>query len=298
MATIILILALIVIIAGFALPREGEYGSLAGTKRAAKVVGFALVALSLVWASYRSVPAGSRGVLLQFGAVRGVMGEGAHFIVPFVQKVTLMEVRTQKEEAKASAASRDLQIVQTNVAINFHVDPASVGELFKRVGPDYARRIIDPATQETVKAVVANYTAEELVRLRGDVKAKIDEGLTARLAKYHLVVESGGVSLTNFDFSEEYNKAIERKQVAQQTAEQQKYELQRAELAAKTEVAAAKGKAEAARIEAEALNTQGGAKVLAKIFLEKWDGKLPVFTGGGNSDMIIDIRSLMEAGKQ
>lgn len=295
MATIILILALVAIIAGFALPKKGELGDLSGAKRLVKVFGFSLLVIGAFFSSYRSVPAGSRGILLQFGAVAGVLGEGAHFIVPFTQSVTLMEVRTQKEEARASAASRDLQIVQANIAINYHVSPAAAGELFKKVGPDYAKRIIDPATQETVKAVVANYTAEELVRLRGDVKAKIDEGLTARLAKYNLVVEAGGVSLTNFDFSEEYNKAIERKQVAQQTAEQQKYELQRAELAAKTAVAEAKGKAEAARIEAEALNTQGGSKVLTKLWLERWDGKLPLLGGPGGGGMIVDVRSLLEA---
>lgn len=256
------------------------------------LVGIPVIILGVAVESYVSIPAGHRGVLLQFGAVKGVLSEGAHFITPFMQKVSITEVRTQKEVAKASAASKDLQTVSSEVAINFHIDPGQVGELFKNVGSEYAERIIDPATQETVKSVVANYTAEELIKSRARVKTEIDTLLTGRLRRYSIVVEPGGVSLTNFEFSEEFNRAIEQKQVAQQSAEQQKYELQKAELQAQTLVATAEGRAKAAKIEAEALNSQGGQKVLAKMFIDKWNGQFP--TVMGSNQMMFDMREFLK----
>lgn len=292
---ILLIIGAIALIAGLCTPKtagDGDY-NLKPLRGGLMVGGILFGLVGLFFASYTSVPAGSRGVLLQFGAVQGVLSEGAHFVTPFVNDVALMEVRTQKEDAKASAASKDLQTVQANVAINYHVNPASVGDLYRTVGPAFAQRVIDPATQETVKAVVANYTAEELVRLRGQVKAEIDDGLTQRLGKYNLIVEVGGVSLTNFDFSPDFNAAIEAKQVAQQSAEKQKYVLQQAKMEAQTAVAAAEGQAESARISAAALNSIGGSKVLAKAWIEKWDGHLP--TVGGGAGMMFDLKSLMDA---
>lgn len=293
MTIILLLLGLILLIGSFFIDKDPNTILF---RRLACSLGMFFLVITPLWAGYYSVPAGSRGVLLQFGAVQGKLDEGAHFVVPFIQAVEVMEVRTRKEAAEASAASKDLQTVKANVAINYHINPDTVGVLYRTVGTEYATRIIDPATQETVKAVVANYTAEELIRLRGQVKAEIDEGLTTRLAKYNIIVEVGGVSLTNFEFGDEFNKAIERKQVAQQTAEQQKYELQRAELEAKTNVASAKGKAEAAKIEAEALNSTGGSKVLMRVFLEKWDGRLPMVSG--ENGMILDLKEILKTAKE
>jgi len=267
-------------------------------KKSGKVISFVFAVLSVLMSGYFSVPAGYRGVLLNFGAVSGVLNEGVHFVIPFVQKVELMEVRTQKEEAKAAAASKDLQNVSTQVAINYHLNESQVGNLYKNVGLDFAIRIIDPATQETVKAVVANYTAEELIRLRSKVKSEIDMMLTERLKAYNIVVEINGVSLTNFEFSEDFNRAIEQKQVAQQSAEKSKYELQKAEIDAKTAIARAEGEARSNRIKADALNQSGGSKVLAREWIEKWDGVLPKIISG-NSGMMFDISDVMkEAAKK
>ena len=108
------------------------------------------------------------------------------------------------------------------------MDENGVDDLFQKVGNDYRKRIIDPVTQESLKAVTARYTAEELIRLREKVKSEVQNDITNRLRPYNIVVEPSGVSITNFAFSEEFNKAIEQKQVAQQTAEKQRYVLQQA----------------------------------------------------------------------
>ena len=288
-------LAILVWIAAPIVPRllPGN-ASKQGIGRLLGLTGFVLMLLGVSSASYFSVPAGNRGVLLQFGAVRGVLNEGANFIVPFAQEVQLIDVRTQKTEGKAAAASKDLQIVQTDIAVNYHIDPKSVGMLYRGVGPDYESRIIQPAVQETLKAVVAHYTAEELIRLRDQVKAQVDTGLTERLGQYHIQVEMGGVSLTNFEFSSEFNAAIEAKQVAQQNAEKQKYILAQAQMEAQTAITKAKGEAESNRIKAQALNTQGGQKVLAREWIDKWDGHLPTVSSSGGGT-IIDLRSLMNS---
>ena len=160
------------------------------------------------------------------------------------------------------------------------------------MGLDYQDRIIHPAVQETLKAVVARYTAEELIRLRDQVKSEVDTQLSARLLQYNIQVENGGVSLTNFNFSNEFNQAIESKQVAQQSAEKQKYVLAQAQMEAQTAVTKAKGEAEANRVKAQALNTQGGSKVLAREWIDKWDGHLPQVSTSGQGT-IIDLRSLM-----
>jgi regulator of protease activity HflC (stomatin/prohibitin superfamily) len=262
-----------------------------------KLGGVVLVVLGAFLTSYVSVPAGYRGVLLRFGAVAGDLKEGAHFVVPGMETVELIEVRTQKAEAKGSAASQDLQVVTTDLAINYHLDPSAVGKIYKTVGDGSAvqDRIIQPATQEVLKAVVARYTAEQLIRQRDQVKAQVDEGLTSRLAAYHILVEPNGVSLTNFEFSQQFNDAIEAKQVAQQSAEQQKYVLAKAQMEAQTEIAKANGIAQANRIKAQALETQGGQKVLAQSWIDKWDGHLPTVTGN-NGSQILDLRDLI-AGK-
>jgi regulator of protease activity HflC (stomatin/prohibitin superfamily) len=184
-----------------------------------------------------TLPAGHGAVLMRFGDVQGQLGEGIPMIMPIVDTTELMEVRTQEEESTGSAASRDLQAVSTTVALNFRVNRSAVGELSKNVGRDYKSRIIDPAVQETVKTVTAKCTAEDLIRSRGQVKQGIEDEGTTRLAAYGVNVEPNGVSITNFDFSPEFDKAIEPKQVARQEAEKQKYILQRAELERQTAVA-------------------------------------------------------------
>jgi regulator of protease activity HflC (stomatin/prohibitin superfamily) len=264
----------------------------ASTRRMLGAGGVALIALACVAASYVSVPAGHRGVLLRFGAVQGVLDEGFHLVAPVVQTVVLMDVRTQKSSAKAAAASKDLQTVQSEVAVNYHISPSEVGTLYRTVGVAYEERVIEPAVQETLKSVVAKYTAGDLIQSRATVKGQVDAELSKRLAHYNITVEPSGVSLTNFDFSPEFNAAIEAKQVAQQDAEKQKYILNRARTEAETAITVAKGEAEANRIKAIALNSSGGQKVLAREWIMKWDGKLPTVSGG-SAQNIIDLRSLM-----
>lgn len=240
------------------------------------------------------VPAGHRAVLMQFGAVRGELAEGIHLIVPFVNSTEIIEVRTQKEESQASAASKDLQIVTTILALNFHVEPDRVDDLYRNVGRDYVSRIIDPAVQESLKVVTAKFTAEELVKFRSQVKDQVEAEISERLAAYFIAVEPNGLSIVNFDFSPEFNKAIEEKQVAQQQAEKQRYVLQQAELEKQTQITRAEGAAQAAKLSAAALQAQGGGLVIAREWIEKWNGEVPSVSAGAGQNVILDVSSLMK----
>jgi regulator of protease activity HflC (stomatin/prohibitin superfamily) len=292
---VLVILGIVLFVVSFmvkALDKQtSEKANLRPAAWALRSLGAFLFFAGVIWAMVTIVPAGHRAVLLRFGAVSGQLDEGIHLIVPGMDSVALMEVRTQKEESQASAASRDLQVVTTTLALNFRVDEGKVSTLYQSVGTEYKARIIDPAVQEAIKVVTAKYTAEDLIRERAKVKSEVEVEITRRLAAYNIIVNPGGLSITNFDFSPEFNRAIEAKQVAQQDAEKQKYVLQRAELEKQTAIAKAEGEARAAELNAEALRVQGGQLVVAREWIAKWDGKLPQVAGAGN--YIIDLQNML-----
>jgi len=234
------------------------------------------------YASFVIVDAGHVGVVVQLGAVQPVaLEEGLHFKIPFIQEVVQVEVRVQKTESQQTAASRDMQIVTTTVAVNFHLVNDQVQNLYKNVGLSYSERIVDPAIGEAVKAVTAQYTAEELISKRSEVSAKIKETLSAKFADYNITLDE--INITEFKFSEEYNNAIEQKQIAEQQALKATLDLQRIEIEAKQTVETAKAEAEALRLQREVISPDliELRKIEAQMAaIKKWDGKLPNVTGG------------------
>ncbi|NWF78883.1 MAG: prohibitin family protein [Chloroflexi bacterium] len=231
------------------------------------------------------VDAGTRGVVKTFGEVTGIFDEGLHFRAPFVTTVVPVDVKTQRLISESSAASRDLQIVTTQVVLNYRVDPEQVGTLVREIGTDYEAKIIDPAIQESVKAATAQFTAENLITQRPLVSESIRQVLNERLTPRGIIVEE--VSITEFNFSDEFSRAIEAKQVAEQDALRAERELRRAQIEAQQQVARAEAEAQArlevARAEAEALRLQReviSPELLQLRFIERWDGVLPRFMGG------------------
>lgn len=234
-----------------------------------------------------TIQAGTRGVLKTFGEITGVLNEGLHFRVPFITSVTVVEVRTQRYESNSSAASRDLQTVTTQVVINYRPDASQVDRLVREIGVDYERRVVDPAIQEAIKAATARFTAEELITRRPEVSDLILSVLSERLMPRGVIVEN--VSITDFNFSSEFARAIEAKQVAEQDALRAARELERARIEAQQQVARAEAKAKArleiARAEAESLRLLGevvSPQLLQLRFIERWDGIMPRFVGGDN----------------
>jgi regulator of protease activity HflC (stomatin/prohibitin superfamily) len=249
-----------------------------------------IIILSLF--SIRTVEAGHRGVLLQLGEVKPtILDEGLHFVVPFIQQVQTMEVRVQKEESSQTAASKDLQIVTANVAVNFSVDPEAVNKLYQEIGLDYKGRIIDPAIAEALKAVTAQYTAEEMISKRPEVSAKVKDMLEEKLTKYFMILEE--INIKEFAFSEEFNKAIEQKQTAEQNALKATRDLERIKIEAEQQIAQAHAEAEALRLKKAEVTPEliklKEIEVQEKA-LQKWDGKLPSVTGGATP--FIDVNGV------
>jgi len=204
-----------------------------------------------------------------------------------ITAVVPVDVKTQRYESNSSAASRDLQIVTTQVVLNYRPDPAAVGTLVREIGIDYQAKVIDPAIQESVKAATAQFTAESLITQRPLVSDSIKQVLVTRLAPRGITVQD--LSITEFNFSPEFSKAIEAKQVAQQDALRAERELRRVQIEAQQQVAQANAQAEArltvAKAEAEALRLQReviSPALLQLRSIEKWDGVLPRFSTGGS----------------
>src|ERR687895_708324 len=264
------------------------------------IIGIIIISVIAI-SSVRIVDAGNRGVLVQFGnvATDSSLDEGIHFVIPFRDNVVQLEVRTQKIVESATSASKDLQDVSTQVALNYHVNPDRAQVLYQQLGPDYANRVIVPAIQESVKQVTARFNAEELITKRETVKNQIEEQIKARLASYNIIVDA--ISITEFQFSEQFRRAVEAKVEAQQRALQAQNDLRRIEIEAQQNEARAVGEQQANIARAEGvrqsnvLQAEGESQAINIIdeqlrssptYLEwlktqRWDGVLPLVTGGG-----------------
>lgn len=234
--------------------------------------GLVLLALIIALAPYTVVEAGQRAVVTRLGAVDRTLDSGIHWKTPFVEDVVIYDTRVQKEEATASAASFDLQTVTAVVAVNYSIDPTSIADTYARIGTQEVikTKVIDPAVQEVVKAATAKYKADELLTKRAEVTDTIQVALVQRLQPYNLIITN--VSIVNFDFSSGFNQAIEAKVTAQQQALKAENDLARIQFEAQQTIETAKAQAESIRIQAQAINSQGGADYVELQKINKWNG--------------------------
>lgn len=252
-------------------------------KKLALALIIVLFALVLVTNCFTIVDAGHTGVVVTLGKVNeGVLQEGMHFKAPFVQKVVKIDNRIVKLEVDTEAFSKDLQTVATTLAINYRVDTSKSYSIYKNIGANYEQVLVAPAVNEVLKAITAQYTAEESVTNRTLVSDGLIKGLNEKLNNIGLYITD--VNIINFDFSEAFITAIEEKQVAQQ-------KLLKAETEKQTAITNAEAEAETTRIKAQAeadannkIKASLSEEVIRSKFYEKWDGKLPQAMG---SDSII-----------
>ena len=270
-----------------ALPNPRGMQSMTSTNTALYVAGGVVFLLgAILFRPFVIVNAGERGVVMHFGKVQNqVLDEGIHPVMPVLTSVKKLNVRVQKNDINARAASKDLQDVTTEVAINWHIDPAQVNTVYQRIGTNdqIVSGIITPAVSEVLKAATAKKNVEEILTKRTELKGEIDEQLKTRLAAYGLLVDD--VSLVNFGFSPEFNKAIEAKQIAEQEAKQAEFTALRAKQDAEAAVNRAKGQAEAQRLQRLTLTPE----LLQQQAIEKWDGRFPAVMGGNGSLPLINI---------
>ncbi|MDD6279566.1 MAG: prohibitin family protein [Oscillospiraceae bacterium] len=257
-------------------------------------------AIILCASTFTVVPAGCTGVVITLGKVSSSsLQEGFHLKIPFVQDVEIMSNKIQVYETPASAVSKDMQTVSSTIAVNYRISTDKSPDIYKNVGVDYQTVIVTPVVQECMKSVTAKYTAEELITERAKVGEEVKTDLDAKLNGYGIYIEK--FNIVNFDFSAEFNSAIEAKQVAEQnliktkTEQEQAIEIANAE--AKKKVIAAEAEAEAILAEAQAqadanklISDSITDKVLYYEQIEKWDGALPKVSDGSDGLLVnIDI---------
>ena len=245
------------------------------------VIAIVIILITLL-SSFTIVRAGHTGVVVTLGKVKeGVLQEGIHMKAPFVQQVIMIDNRIQKLEVTTEAFSKDLQSVNTVLAINYRVDPAKSYSIYKNIGADYENVLVVPAVNEVLKAIVATYTAEQSVTNRTLISEGLVTGLNEKLNNIGLYVTD--VNIIDFDFSDAFITAIEEKQVAQQQLLKAETEKQTAITNAQAEAESmkirAEGEAEANRLLSESLTEQ----VIENRKIEKWNGELPAVTGSGGT---------------
>ena len=259
----------------------------------AGLVVASIFGLIIFFGSYVIIPAGARGVI--YSKVSGVdqtpLGEGFHFKVPIIQHAEVLSIQVQKTEYDTTAASKDLQNVQTKLAVNFHITAEKTPSLYQKYGEDYTENVIHPAVNESVKAIMAQYPAEELITRREEVKAKLADLLQVTLTKADITID--GVYITNFEFSKDYSEAIEQKQVAQQKVLKAEQDLARIKIEADQKVASARAEAQSLQLQRAVITSELLRLRQIEAFqaaIAKWDGHLPNTMVGGSSNALLNLK--------
>jgi regulator of protease activity HflC (stomatin/prohibitin superfamily) len=251
-------------------------------KNVLKIAGGILIFFLFI-SSFYTVGAGKVGV--KFNILTGMTSsnsQGFHFKFPIIEKITKFDVRTQREDIKMEASSKDLQIVNVVACLNYRLDYDNVNKLYNNVGKYFVEYIIQPAGFETIKAIISQYPVEEIILKRIEIKKLIEEELGKKLLRYNIILEN--VNLANIDFTSEFNKIIEEKQIEEQKIKKVQYQkMQAMEYKQKT-ILEAEAEAEKQRL----LKQSVSQEVIALKWIEKWDGKLPsTMLGDKNSTIMV-----------
>lgn len=252
------------------------------------IIGIIAVAAIIILVNcFTVVKPGHSGVVVTLGSVDDtVLEEGIHFKIPFITQIIQVDNRVVKTEVDAISASKDLQTVSSTIAINYRVSTTASASLYQNVGLDFDNVIVKPAIQECVKAVSANFTAEELITNRQMISSQMEEAILQKISPFGLNIEV--FNIINFDFSDEFNRAIEEKQTAQQNALKAEQDLVRIKVEAEQTIEQARAEAEAYRLK----NEQITENVILMEFINKWNGEMPQVI----SDMatMFDLSSMLD----
>lgn len=256
-------------------------------KRIGGTVAF-LILLS-IFSPIAIVAAGHRGVITTFGKVdERILDEGMHLVNP-LSDVHHTNIQIQKHAVKASASSKDLQQITSELTLNFHLDAKKVANIYQQIGDmeTVGDRLISPIVQEGVKAATARYNAEELITKRPEVRDEIKNAITVRLTHYGIDVDD--FSITNFDFSHTFNEAIEAKVTAEQQKLKADRDLDRIKIEAEQKIASARAEAESLRMQKQEITPDliklREIEVQARA-VAKWNGALPIYMLGNSTPMI------------
>jgi len=254
------------------------------------LTGLAIILISIGVSAFTVISAGHTGVQVTLGEVNPLpLTEGVHFVNP-ISSIKDVDVRLQKAELKgANAGTKDLQVVHTDIVVNYRLDPLKVPHIYKEYGLNVDEKVLGPGINEAFKSVTGHYTSEELVTKRDLVSQEILQHLITKMAPFNIAVSN--ISLVNFGFSQAYQQAIEDKVISAQKTAKAQQDLERIKVEAASRIAQADGEAKAIAIQAAAIQSNGGENYVKLQWIEKWNGALPSTMLGG------DTKTLMNIGK-
>ncbi len=228
------------------------------------VLGVAALILVIALASgFYTIDTGERGVVLRFGKLSNIAGEGLNIKIPVVDDVKKISIRDHNLTMRSEVSSSDIQTIAVEVGLVYSLDPRRVGEIYQTYGTDIESTLIRPTLSEKINAIIAEYPIEAFVEKRAEISNRINSTFANQVAGSGILVKS--LLITNHDFSDEFNKAIEDKKIAEQGALTAKFTLERMKL-----------EAEAQKIKQASLSPM----VLQEMAINKWDGKLPQYFSG------------------
>ena len=250
------------------------------------IIALIVLIVFVLISSVTTIRSGEVGIRVRFGKVINTpTREGINFQIPLIEKIERMNIKVQKTEVTTNSSSKDLQDVDISLAVNYRINSKQAVDLYKNVGTNYEEVILEPAIEESIKAITSKYTAEELITNRSDVSSQCMEELDKKVGKYGILVSE--FNITNFSFSAEFEKAIEEKQVAEQKVLTAKQELEKEKIDAEKKIVAAEAEKKANELKQKTLTDN----VIKEKFIEKWNGELPKVTGNGS---ILDISSMLK----
>lgn len=248
------------------------------------IVGILLALIGLAFGSFFNVPVGYVGVRINIlsGETESYQ-KGTYAKIPIVHKVATYDVKTQRQEFKANSASKDLQTVHASIVVNFRPEYTKVNDIHANIGSDYQWKVIDPAVQEAAKAAISKLPVEMVVVERENLRASIEERLAEKLAAYNIIIEN--VNITNIDFTAEFNRVVEEKQIEEQKVKKAEYQRLQAEEEKKRQILLAEAEAQKQQL----LKQSTSKEVIGLKWIEKWDGRLPQYMMGDGQNVIMAL---------
>lgn len=229
-----------------------------------------IILIITLFCSFKTIKSGEVGLRVRFGKiVDSSLKEGFNFKIPYIEKIVKVNIKVQKVEIETESSSKDLQTITTKLAVNYKVEGEKAFSLYKQVGNSYEETILIPAIQESIKAVMSEYTAEQTITKRNEVSDKCLDEIQDKMSKYGIHIAE--FNIIDLDFSQAYNQAIEEKQVAEQKVLTAQQELEKAKIEAEKKIV----NAEATKKANDLLKQSLTEELIAKQFIEKWNGKLP-----------------------
>lgn len=252
---------------------------------------FALIIMSLMFTScgFEIVDPGHVGVKVQMGEiVESGLTEGMHFHMPLISSVKEVDTRLQRWDAKTTTFTKDVQNTTISYTVNYSYDPKATETIFRQGNELYADKVMPQVILGKIKEVIGQYEAENLVSQRAKLNADISLAVTDELANKYVIVSN--FEITDIDFSDEFERAIEAKQVATQEAKRAQNETVKIREEKEQAILTAQGAAEAMRIKSEALSKN--KSLVEYEAVQKWDGRLPQYNFGGGATPFINVSNL------